>query len=257
MATKSKNHTIDRVESIYGNDLKLAGLEKKLAKYAVKPNLKAAAVGMISGNGNIMAGTGGSASSRTKNVAGNNFTPGVVEKQQANPIPQGREDLESMRIVTKILNGKDHAGITLPGFGGISLERDQSSLNVYYIETKVIDTSNGPVVYGCGYSLHYLFKKVARGINISKLQDVAASVQLNSNKTQVQYCMQTYGIIGKKLTKYFKPTVDANFDVEGFGIMQSSIDGIHNILSDEALSGSVKFKPEILHFINAEDLKKL
>ena len=147
-----------------------------------------------------------------------------------NKIPQNRNDLEKMRTVVKVFNGKQDAGITLPGFGGLKLGKDESSLNVYYIESKVVNNSSDSVVYGCGYSIHYLFKKVERGISVDDIPGIAASAQLNSKKTQVFYSLQTYGIIGSCLVKYFKPTINKNFNVEGFGIMQSSIDGIHNIL---------------------------
>lgn len=169
-------------------------------------------------------------------------------------IPQTRDDLESMRTVVKIFNGSKNAGLTIPGFGGITLGKDETSLNIYYIETKIVNTAIDSIVYGIGYSVHYLFKKVKNGINLSNLPSIAASVQLESKKTQVHYSLQTYGIKSINLVKYFKPTVNKNFDVEGFGVMQSSIDGIQNILGDSMLSSSVKFTPEILKFIKPYDL---
>lgn len=172
-----------------------------------------------------------------------------------NDIPIRREDLNKMRTVYKMFSGKDNAGLTLPGFGGLKLGKDESSLHVYYIETKVVHNVTDSVVYGCGYSIHYLFRKVARGISVDNIPSVAASVQLNSNKTQVFYSLQTYGIKGNNLVQYFKPMVNKTFDVEGFGNMQSSIDGIHNILADPVLSESVKFEPEILKFIKHYELE--
>jgi hypothetical protein len=50
--------------------------------------------------------------------------------------------------------------------------------------------------------------------------------------------------------------VNKNFDVEGFGLMQSSIDGIHNVLGDTTLSKSVKFTPEILKFVKPYELNQ-
>jgi hypothetical protein len=172
-------------------------------------------------------------------------------------IPRNRDDLNKMRTVVKIFNGKDNSGISLPGFGGLKLGKDESSLNVYYIETKVVNTASDSVVYGCGYSIHYLFKKVEKGISVDNIPSVAASAQLNSKKTQVFYSLQTYGMKGTNLVRYFKPTVNKNFNVEGFGIMQSSIDGIHNILADTTLSKTVKFEPEILKFIKPYELGQL
>ena len=172
-----------------------------------------------------------------------------------NKISQNRDDLNKMRTVVKVFNGKNDAGISLPGFGGLKLGKDESSLNVYYLKTKVVNNAADSVVYG--YSIHYLFKKVERGVSVDNIPSVAASAQLNSRKTQVFYSLQTYGMKGNNLVKYFKPTINKSFNVEGFGIMQSSIDGIHNILGDPVLSKSVKFEPEILKFITPYELSQL
>lgn len=171
-------------------------------------------------------------------------------------IPDSREDLSKMRMVVKIYDGDKNAGIAIPGFGGLKLGTEESNLNVYYIETKIVINGADSIVYGCGYSLHYLFKKVKKGISIDNLPSVAASAQLNSNKTQVYYSLQTYGVSGINLVKYFKPTINKNFNVDGFGIMQSSIDGIHNILGDTVLAKTVKFEPEILKFIKPYELEQ-
>jgi len=167
----------------------------------------------------------------------------------SNEIPLRREDLLNMRAFEKTYNGSVNAGLTVPGFGGITLGIDETNLNVYYLETKIVINGTDSVVYGIGYSIHYLFKKVKKGLDITKLPYVSASVQLESKKTQVYYSIQTYGIIGKNLVRYIKPTINRNFDVEGFGILQSSIDGIHDVLGDSVLSKSVKFTPQILKFI--------
>lgn len=173
-----------------------------------------------------------------------------------NEIPDSRDELGNMRTVVKIYNGSDNAGLSIPGFGGIKLGKDETNLNVYYIETKVINKAKDSIVYGVGYSAHYLFKKIKKGLDVSNLPYIAASVQLESNKTQVFYSLQTYGVKGINLVRYFKPTVNKNFDVEGFGLMQSSIDGIHNVLGDSTLSKSVKFTPEILKFVKPYELNQ-
>lgn len=169
-------------------------------------------------------------------------------------IPLTRGDLTSMRKVTQIFNGTKDAGLTIPGFGGLKLGTGQSNLNVYYIETKMVKTQEDTVIYGTGYSVHYLFMKLKKGLTINNLASISASAQLESSKTQVLYSIQSYGIIGTNLVRYFKPTVNKNFDVEGFGILQSSIDGIHNILGDTVLSKSVRFTPEILYLVKPRDL---
>jgi len=169
-------------------------------------------------------------------------------------IPLTRSKLSDLRTVVKVLDGKKSAGVSVPGFGGITLGQDEKSLSVYYIETKSVIRSADTAVYGIGYSVHYLFKKVKRGVGVDKLPVVAASVQLDGNKTQVYYSLQTYGIAGAPLVKHFRPVINKPFDVEGFGIMQSSIDGIHNVLSDSLLAAHVRFKPQHFRNIKASDL---
>jgi hypothetical protein len=195
-----------------------------------------------------------------KNIVRNiSFQHNIIKKDTTrvlesltSKIPTTREELGNMRTVVKILNGNQSAGITVPGFGGVTLAKDESSLSVYYIETKVVDTS----VYGIGYSVHYLFRKLKRGLSITNLPQIAASVQLESNKSQVIYSLQSYGIKSLSLVNYFKPTINKDFNVEGFGVMQSSIDGIHNILSDSLLSSKTKYDPMLLSLVKPSDLQQ-
>jgi hypothetical protein len=168
-------------------------------------------------------------------------------------IPNSREDLSKMRMIVRIYNGKDYAGLSLPGFG-FKLGRNESSLHLYYLESKVVETRTDTAVYGCGYSIHYLFRKLEAGIDIQDLPSVAASAQLNSHKTQVYYCLQSYGMRGGTLVRFFKPVVNKKFDVEGFGAMQRAVDGIHQILSDSALSSAIHFNPERLRFVQPFEL---
>ncbi|GAA4274379.1 hypothetical protein U6A24_15515 [Aquimarina gracilis] len=169
--------------------------------------------------------------------------------------PKTRAELEGMRTVVKIYDGKQNAGIKVPGFGGLTLGRKQSNMNVYFVETKIVETPTDTTVYGIGYSIHYLFSKVKRGIDITNLASVAASAQLQSNKTSVSFSLQSFGIVGKDLGKFFKPEVNSNFDVDGFGVIQSKIDGIHNVITDSILASRTKFTPEKLYFISSEDLR--
>ncbi len=168
-------------------------------------------------------------------------------------IPKSREELENMKVVVKVFEGNKNAGIKIPGFGGLTLKKNQSNLNIYYLETKVVGAEDQDV-YGIGYSAHYLFNKVKKGISISNLAKVAASAELQRGKTSVFYSLQSYGIRSGALSKFFKPTVNRDFDVEGFGLIQSSLDGIHNVLSDSTLSSKTKFTPVKMSFIAPEDL---
>jgi hypothetical protein len=169
-------------------------------------------------------------------------------------IPLTRDNLTSMKTIVKIFSGTKSAGLTIPGFGGLTLGAGESNLNAYYIETKIVKRQTDTVVYAIGYSIHYLFKKVKKGLDITKLPFISASVQLESSQTQVLYSIQTYGIRGINLVQYFKPNINKNFDVEGYGVIQSSIDGIQNVLGDTVLSKSVKFTQEILEFVKPSDL---
>lgn len=175
------------------------------------------------------------------------------EEEIADVIPRSRMELSSMRMVRKSYDGKNNAGVQLPGFGGIKLGKDEAGLSVYFIESSVVNNNGKNETYGCGYSVHYHFKKVTKGIDINNLANVAAAAQLNSGKTQVYYSIQTYGISGKSLAKYFKPVVNQSFNVEGFGLVQASIDGIHAIISDDELSRTVKFTPERISELSLND----
>ncbi len=178
-------------------------------------------------------------------------------KSPDNEIPKSREELQSIRTFVKASNGSSDVGIAVPGFGGIRLGKSEACLSTYYIEGKIVATDEGRVVYGCGYSVHYLIKKLRGGINVNNIPAISASVQLEHNKTEVYYSLQTYGIIGQNLVKFFKPNVNKIFDVEGFGVMQSSIDGIQNVLSDPILSNTVRFNPVILNFVWPYDLENI
>jgi len=170
--------------------------------------------------------------------------------------PTRREDLTSLKTVIKIFNGETNAGISVPGFGGISLGKSEINYNVYYIEPKLVNCGQDTAVFGCGYSLHLLVKKLKRGLDLSKIPSIAASVQLENRKTSVYYSLETHGLAGTVLVKFFKPVVNKPFDVEGFGIMQSSIDGIHNILGDDSLSKKVRFTPVQVKFVKPSDLEQ-
>lgn len=173
-----------------------------------------------------------------------------------NIIPQSRNDLDKMKTVIKIYDGSIDAGVSLASFGGIKLGRKEKSMSVYYLESKVVVNKKDSLVYACGYAFHYLFKKLDSEIQFSNIASVAASAQLKSDKTQVFYSVETFGAIGHVLGKFFKPTVNKPFNVEGFGSMQSSIDGVHNIFTDEELSAKVKFTPEIVRSIKPRDFKR-
>ena len=100
-----------------------------------------------------------------------------------------------------------------------------------------------------------LFNKVKRGVDVKNLPSVAASTQLERSKTSVSYSLQSYGMRSNELAQSFKPQVNGNFDVNGYGIIQSNIDGIQNVLVDSLLSSRTKFTPEKLYFLSAKDLR--
>jgi hypothetical protein len=184
------------------------------------------------------------------------LTSSPISIGDCSEIPTTRDELKSLRTVTRVLNGTNNAGVSVPGFGGLTLNKGEISYSVYYVEPSVVNCGTVEKVYGLGYSVHLLMKKIKRNVDISKLPAVAASVQLDNGKTQVFYSLQTHGVSGVPLAKFFKPVVNKPFDVEGFGILQSSIDGIHNMLSDPALSSRLRFVPVELEFVKASDLKQ-
>ncbi|MDD4191518.1 MAG: hypothetical protein PHI28_09305 [Mangrovibacterium sp.] len=97
---------------------------------------------------------------------------------------------------------------------------------------------------------------IKKEVDVSNLASVAASTQLESNKTSVYYSLQTFGVRSIGLVGYFKPQVNSNFDVDGFGVIQSGIDGIHHVLSDSLLSRHTSFDPMELKFITPSDLQQ-
>jgi hypothetical protein len=128
---------------------------------------------------------------------------------------------------------------------------------VYYVEPSIVKCGDSSSVYGVGYSIHFLIKKAKKNLDVTKLPYLAACMQIENSKTQVFYSLQTHGISGIPLVKFFKPVVNKPFDVDGFGLMQSSIDGIHNVLSEEGLSKQIRFAPTELKFVKVSELEDL
>jgi hypothetical protein len=173
-------------------------------------------------------------------------------------VPSKREDLEDLKRVVKMYNGSDNAGLNVPGFGSLKLGKDETNVNIYYLESKIVKSANDTLVYGIGYSVHYLYKRIKGGVDVSNLANVAASVQLDSKRTSVFYAMQTYGIAGTPVVRYFNPGDGSKaFDVDGFGTVQTSLNGIHNILADSLLSKHVKFTPRLLKNIRPYELEEI
>ncbi len=51
----------------------------------------------------------------------------AAERAVSESVPQNRDELNSMRTVVKIYDGEQDAGLTVPGFGGITLGKQESS----------------------------------------------------------------------------------------------------------------------------------
>lgn len=175
-------------------------------------------------------------------------SPKYTQLKLSDDINITRDDLTSLKTIIKIFDGNKNAGMKVPGFGNLTLGKRETNLNVYYLETKKINYNNKEVLVGIGYSIHYLFKKLKSGVqvNSSNLKNIAAQVQLDNTKTQVVYSMESYGITGKSFSKYFKPIIDRDFDIEGFTISQNALDGMHKIISGDINDSDIKYKPEIL-----------
>lgn len=162
----------------------------------------------------------------------------------------GSAVFSGLKKVIRIYNGVNQAGISIPGFGGITLGKKEQCLIAYFINFKKNIINKDTVIYGYGYSVHFLFKKVKRGISITDLASLAASAQLDRSKTQISYTLQTYGITGTILTEFFKPDFNIDYDVQGYASIQSSAEGIHKILSNPDLLKKVEINPEPLNFLN-------
>lgn len=165
--------------------------------------------------------------------------------------PVGREDMENMKVVTKLFTGKENAGLTIPAFGGITLTKDEGNYNVFYIEWKV----QGKYIYAIGYSYHLLIKKIRRGINLNDLSKLAASVELGSSKSEVYYSFQTIGMMGAPLGKYLEPMVNQKFDIEGLNLMQESIKGVHALMFDEKIQDKIKYKPQLIEILDEQTVR--
>lgn len=188
-------------------------------------------------------------------IAGANSNP-IEAGATACRIPKpGFKDLENLRTVVKILDGSKEAGASVMGFAGLKLGKSEKNVNVFYVETVVEDCDGVEKVYGIGYSLHLLVKKLSRKISLNDIPKISASCTLEQNKTEVYYCIQSYGITGYPLKRFFKPVVNEPFDIKGYGIMQSCIDGLHGVVSDSTLSKFIKYTPRELPFLTAADVK--
>jgi hypothetical protein len=169
-------------------------------------------------------------------------------------IPTKRSHLKKEKMMVKIMDDKKSVGLAIPGFGGLKLAKGQKSFSVYFVEPRAVIVNNDTCIYGIGYSIHYLFIKVKRGLDFTQLNKIAASGQLESNKTNVKYSMQTYGIQSTWLAKAFKPEINLNFDVDGYAKMQTKIDEIHEVFSNDELFAKTNVEPEQLKFLSYKDL---
>jgi len=164
----------------------------------------------------------------------------------ANTIPTSRDQLDSgLKTYYSLLDGKKDIGVKIP-FLNTKLGKEEKMIQMYYLETKKIKIDNKEKIYGCGYSLILHIVKHKKSLGISDLPSLAASVQLNNNKNQVFYSLQTYGITGKEIVKYFNPIINEKFDVSGFAEMKKNVFGLHKALSDSLISKKLKFVPQDL-----------
>lgn len=160
--------------------------------------------------------------------------------------PTSRNHLDSgLKTYYALYDGKKDAGIKVP-FLNTNLGKEEKLIQTYYLETKKVNIDNEEKIYGCGYSLVLHIVKHKKGLNISDLPSLAASVQLNNNKNQVFYSLETHGITGQEIVKYFNPIINEKFDVGGFAEMKKNIFGLHKALSDTLISKKLKFTPQDL-----------
>ncbi|MBD3904456.1 hypothetical protein NAL32_07400 [Chryseobacterium sp. Ch-15] len=172
--------------------------------------------------------------------------PQPASSKQDNISSLTRLDMEATKTYVQMYDGNGNAGISVPGFGSLKLGKKESNLNVYYVETKKVKVNGEDKLVGIGYSVHYLFKQIKGGLSADNIPSIAASVQIDGGKTKVYYSLQSYGIVGTELSKFFKPTFNKDFNVEGYGSMQVNVDGIHKIITGEISNTGIRFRPELL-----------
>ena len=56
-----------------------------------------------------------------------------ITDQPIEAIPKKREDLGDMRSVVQVYDASNTGGLSIPGFGGLKLGKDEKSLSVYYL----------------------------------------------------------------------------------------------------------------------------
>ena len=99
-------------------------------------------------------------------------------------------------------------------------------------------------------SLYLNITKMAKGISVSNLAKVAASAQLDNQKTEVEYAFETYGITGPLASKLLFPALNENFDVDGYAQLAKNVAGLGTLLGDTIAQKYVTFTPQPIANIN-------
>ncbi|MEH6407691.1 MAG: hypothetical protein V7767_10440 [Leeuwenhoekiella sp.] len=168
-------------------------------------------------------------------------------------IPKSRKELGGKRTVVTLFDADKNKGMTVPGSDTLTLKDGQQNLNIYYLQPKLVATNNDTTVYGIGYSIHYIFDKLKKGLDKSDLSNIAASAQLEPEETIATYSLMTYGINTEDGD--IMPQQNKSFNVKEYGKLQAEIANLKHVLVDTVNTTSITFTPEKITGLTAKDFE--
>ena len=137
--------------------------------------------------------------------------------------------------------------------GTLELKENAQNLNVYNLQPKLVVMNNDTVVYGIGYSVHYVFNKIKDDLDKSDLANIAASAQIDPDETKATYSILTYGIESEDAD--IMPHQNKTFNVKEYGDLQAQIASLRYVLGDSTNMAKLKFSPEKIPGLTAKDFE--
>ena len=141
----------------------------------------------------------------------------------------------------------------MPGTDTLKLKENAQNLNVYNLQPKLVVTNNDTVIYGIGYSVHYVFNKIKDDLDKSDLANIAASAQLEPDATQAIYSILTYGIESEDAD--IMPQQNKTFNVKEYGDLQAEIASLKHVLGDSTNMAHLNFVPEKIPGLTTKDFE--
>tara|TARA_R110002020_G_scaffold387546_1_gene598306 strand:+ start:110700 stop:111491 length:792 start_codon:yes stop_codon:yes gene_type:complete len=170
-----------------------------------------------------------------------------------NTAPTKREELGGRRTVVTLFKGDESEGRIVPGTDTLELKENAQNLNVYNLQPKLVVMNNDTVVYGIGYSVHYVFNKIKDDLDKSDLANIAASAQIDPDETKATYSILTYGIESEDAD--IMPHQNKTFNVKEYGDLQAQIASLRYVLGDSTNMAKLKFSPEKIPGLTAKDFE--